>query len=211
MFLKKAGLAENIYMKKNTLTRFVITIFVGLLFFIMIALTCVNFHHRKVEKQEAQVKERAVETLEKMGYSVELIEEKKFCIEEDGVKNYFYIDHSDVCFDKCEFEVKEEGVKVKEGEILISIRYKDSDNVSVRYDDTRVLIQDDGTEELMYSGSYFVSNTDFDEESLVIDTFIPDDKQKSIDAYNTVMKYTTVEVLKDHYNEALTICKALNE
>ncbi len=156
------------------------------------------------------MKEKAIDNASKNGYNAEFIEKKKFFIEDNEVKYYFLIDASGVCFDECEFEVQEDGVKVKDGALLISIRHKDNNNISVRYDDTRIILLDDGTEKAMYSGMFFISNTDFDKESFVINSFVPDAEQKALEAYNTIMKYTSADKLKKEYNQALAICKLLN-
>lgn len=159
---------------------------------------------------EASIKEKAISNAQKYCYTIEFTDEKEFCIKKDDVNYYFRIDTSGVCFDECEFEVQEEGVKVKEGAILISIRHKDNNNLSVRYDDTRIVLLDDGTEEAMYSGMSFISNTDFDKESFVINSFVPDAEQKALEAYDTIMEYTSVDKLKKQYNQALAICDQLN-
>ena len=202
-------------MKKNNVIKTIIYLLVGNLLLITLILTFVHIHQGKERGKkvqvEAQIKEKAIENASKNGYSVQLVDEKKFYIEKDGVKYVFSINASGVCFDECEFKAQEEGVKVKEGEVILTIRSVDDGNVQVRYDDTRIVLLDDGTEEGMFCGSYFISNTDFDKESLIIDYFLPDAEQKSIDAYEWIMKFITVEGLKEQYNKALSICEQLNE
>lgn len=160
---------------------------------------------------ETEIKRMAVNNAQKYGYAIEFTDEKTFCMKKDDVKYSFCIDVSGICFDCCEFAVEEENVTVKKGTVILTITDLGDGNVDVDYDDTRVIIADDGTEEPMFSGSYFISNTDFDKESLVIQPQIIDDKQKSIDAYDKIMRFITVDELKEQYNKALAICKQLNE
>ncbi len=195
---------------KNNAYKTVLLIFTGIILGIFLTSTCIDVYRKAVKKHEAQVKEKAIDKASKNGYNAEFIEKKKFFIEDNEVKYYFLIDASGVCFDECEFEVQEDGVKVKDGALLISIRHKDNNNISVRCDDTRIILLDDGTEKAMYSGMFFISNTDFDKESFVINSFVPDAEQKALEAYNTIMKYTSADKLKKEYNQALAICKLLN-
>ena len=58
---------------------------------------------------------------------------------------------------------------------------------------------------------FFISNTDFDKESFVINSFVPDAEQKTLEAYDTIMEYSSVDELKEKYNQALAICDQLNE
>ena len=194
----------------NDLKRIITIIACTLLFFFMIS-GCAFSDHEKISKKEEQVKARMLENADKNGYAVEFNDEKTFCIKNGQVAFYYIITPSKVDFDYCEFVTEEEGVEVKEGEILITIRKKENGNVRVRYHDNRVVVLEDGTEKGMYSCGYFISNMDFDKDSLVIDDFILDDKQKSLDAYDTIMEFVTVDELKEHYNEALSICNQLNE
>lgn len=193
---------------------------IGALLVIFIISAFFYGHYSKAKKEqaiaeqkaiEAQVKEKAINNAKACGYSIEFTEDKTFFMEKDDVKYSFCISASGVCFDYCEFIEIEKDVNVKEGEVVLKIKNMEDGKIKVRYDDTRVIIADDGTEEGLFSGSYFISNTDFDKESLVIQPQIIDDKQKSIDAYDTIMKFTTVDELKEQYNKALAICKQLNE
>ena len=178
----------------------IICIFIVLFFYI---------HRETAKLQEAQVKAKLLFNASKKDYYLEFENEKAFCIEKDNVKYSFYITTSGVCFDECEFEVREKGVIVKNGEVSLIIRQKDDGNVLVRYDDMRVVIRDDGTEEGMYCGGYFICNKDF-EESSIEGSAIIDGYQKALDAYTWIKKFTTLEELKEQYNKALAICEQLN-
>ena len=160
---------------------------------------------------EARLKEKAIDNMKQNGYSSEFIEEKKFYIENNGVKYYFLIDDSGVVFDSCEFFVEEENVAVKEGTIEITITDFRDGTVNTFYHDTRVKVLSDGTEEKNYSTGNFTSNKEFDKSSLVINSFVPDAEQKALEAYDTIMEYTSVDKLKEQYNQALAICNQLNE
>ena len=100
---------------------------------------------------------------------------------------------------------------VKKGTITIMITDLGDGMVDVFYDDSIVIIQDDGTEEGMYSGGYFISNTEFAEKSLTAPENLIDGEHKVKKAYDRIMRFTTIENLKEHYNQALEICKQLNE
>ena len=203
--------AENKDMKKNNVIKTIIIIFASISLCVIIALTCVHAHRETVRKQESTIKEKAVENASKNGYSMQFVEEKKLCIEKDGVKYYFCIDASGILFNECEFEVQEEGVKVKEGKVILTIRKMNDDNIRVGYDDTRIVLLDDGTERDMWAIGYFISNKDYDEDSLEPNYFVPDGKFEMEQDYDIIMKFTTAEVLKEHYNKALSICEQLNE
>ena len=198
-------------MKKNNVIKIIIIIFTVSLLFIILISTCVHIHRVKVKRQEAHVKEKAIGNASKNGYSIQFDDEKTFCYEEDGVKYYFCIEASGICFDKCEYNVVEDGVEVKEGEIIITIRDAGDDNVNVGYYDTRVIVLDDGTERDRWSIGYFISNKDYEENSLEPNYFVPDGEFKMEQDYKTIMKFTTVEDLDEHYNKALSICNRLNE
>lgn len=203
----------NNKLKKNML----VSISALLVIFITLAFCYGHYSRAKKEQAiaeqkviEAQVKEKAINNAKACGYSIEFTEDETFCMEKDDVKYSFCISASGVCFDYCEFIKIEKDINVKEGEVMLKIKNLEDGKIKVRYDDTRVIIADDGTEDPMFSGSYFISNTDFDKESLVIQPQIIDDKQKSIDAYDKIMRFITVDELKDQYNKALAICKQLN-
>ena len=209
----------NNKIKKNMLT------FTVALLFLVVALFCTYRYQESVKKEKAieeqkaienaviekEIKEKAISNAKNYGYTIEFTDEKTFCMKKDEVKYSFCIDTSGVRFDYCEFYVEEENVNVKEGDVILKIKDIGNDEIEVRYDDTRIVILDDGTEELMFSGADFVSNLDFDKESLIIDPNKIDDKQKSLDAYTWIMKFVTVDDLKEHYNKALAICNQLNE
>ena len=205
-------------MKKNNKFKTVIIIFASVLLFTMLTSICVHLHREKVKrqaaqikKQEAQVKEKAIENASKNGHSIQFDDEKTFCFEEDGVKYSFRIEASGICFDECEYNVVEEGVEVKEGEIIITIRDVGDDTVNVGYYDTRVIVLDDGTERDRWSIGYFISNKDYDEDSLEPNYFVPDGEFKMEQDYKKIMNFTTAEDLDEHYNKALSICEQLNE
>ena len=194
---------------------------IGILLIIVIALVCFHINQEKVKKEtaiaeqnaeiEACIKEKAVVNAQKLNCSIEFTDEKDFCIEKDDVKYYFRVDISGVHLDYCEFAVKEEKITVKKGTITIMITDLGDGMVDVFYDDSRVIIQDDGTEEGMYSGGYFISNTEFAEKSLTAPENLIDGEHKVKKAYDRIMRFTTIENLKEHYNQALEICKQLNE
>lgn len=209
----------NNKIKKNMLT------FTVALLFLVVALFCTYRYQESVKKEKAieeqkaienaviekEIKEKAISNAKNYGYTIEFTDEKTFCMKKDGVKYSFCIDASGVRFDYCEFYVEEENVNVKEGDVVLKIKDIGNDEIKVRYDDTRIVILDDGTEEGKFSGSFFISNTEFDKDSLVIDANKIDDKQKSLDAYTWIMKFVTVDDLKEHYNNALAIRNQLNE
>lgn len=197
--------------------------FTAVLFFLFVALFCIYSHQESVKAEKAteqqnaienvvkEIKEKAISNAKYYGYSIEFIDEKTFCIKKDEVKYNFCIDTSGVKFDYCEFYVEEENVNVKEGDVLIKIKDMGNDEIKVRYDDTRIVILDDGTEEGKFSGSYFISNTEFEKESLSAPDNLIDGEHKVKKAYNKIMHLTTIDNLKEHYNQALTICNQLNK
>jgi len=164
-----------------------------------------------IEKAEACIKEKAISNAQKYCYTIEFTDEKEFCIKKDDVNYYFRIDTSGTCFDRCKFAVEEENVTVKNGTVILTIKDLGDGNVDVDYDDSRIIVLDDGTEEGMYSGGYFISNTEFDENSLVAPDTLIDGEHKVKKAYDKIMRFTTKEKLKEHYNQALAICNQLNE
>lgn len=192
---------------------------IGILLILIIALVC--FHINQVKKEtaiaeqnaeiEACIKEKALVNAQKSNYSIEFTDEEDFCIKKDDVEYYFRVDTSGVHLDYCEFTVEEENITVKKGTITIMITDLGDGMADVFYDDSRVIIQDDGTEEGMYSGGYFISNTEFDEESLTAPDTLIDGDHKVKKAYDKIMRLTTIENLKEHYNQALAICNQLNE
>lgn len=197
--------------------------FTAVLFFLFVALFCIYSHQESVKAEKAteqqnaienvvkEIKEKAISNAKYYGYSIEFIDEKTFCMKKDEVKYNFCIDTSGVKFDYCEFYVEEENVNVKEGDVLIKIKDMGNDEIKVRYDDTRIVILDDGTEEGKFSGSYFISNTEFEKESLSAPDNLIDGEHKVKKAYNKIMHLTTIDNLKEHYNQALTICNQLNK
>ena len=203
----------------------IIIILLGILFCISIIMTAFYNHRQNVKKEkavaeqkaienaaiEADIRKKAISNAEKYGYAIGFSDEKIIYMEKDAVKYYFRVDVSGICFYYCKFAVEEENVTLKKGTVILTITDLGDGNVDVDYDDSRVLISDDGTEVPMYGGGYFVSNKDFDKESFVIDPVRIDGKQKSIEAYDTIMKFITVDDLKEHYNKALSICEQLNE
>ena len=207
MCLQTQGSNKNI--TTNSSIKVISIILASFIFLIAIASVGIHFQQDKVKKQEAQKLDNAVANVEKKGYHVQAVDGKKFYIEKDGVKYYFTPDSDGVKLYYCEYPVEEENVKVKEGEVLIKIYCKDDDTVSVAYHDMRVIIQDDGTEEGMYCGGYFICNKDF-EESSIEGSAIIDGYQKALDAYTWIKKFTTLEELKEQYNKALAICEQLN-
>lgn len=210
-------------MKKNQRKK-IFFVSIGILLLLAIVLSYI-FHYQWIKKEKAiaeqkiqeasviksSIKEKAINNAKKYGYSIEFTDEDTFSMEEAQVKYSFRIDVSGICFDRCTFAVEEENVTVKEGTVMLTIKDLGNGNVDVDYDDSRILLSEDGTEELMFSGADFISNSDFDKETLVIDPNKIDDRQKSLDAYTWVMKFVTVDNLKEQYNKALIICNQLNE
>lgn len=196
-------------MKKNNSKKALFIIFTIAIFLVSIVLVAIHLYQDIIERQKELVIDKAFVNAEKRGYHVQYVEEKKLCVEENNVKYYFIADSKKAILYYCEYPVEEEGVEVKEGEVMISILYEDEDTVSVGYDDMRVIIQEDGTEEMMYCGGYFICNKDFEELSIKGPSIV-DGYQKALDAYTWVKKFTTLEDLKDHYNKALAICEQLN-
>ena len=193
--------------------------------FIIIVLLCCYKYQEKLKKdkvraeQKAQedfiikscIKDKAIKNAEKYGYSIEFSDENVFFMEKDAVKYSFRIDVSGTCFDRCKFAVEEENVTVKNGTVILTIKDLGDGNVNVDYDDSRIIVLDDGTEEGMYSGGYFISNTEFEENSLVAPDTLIDGEHKVKKAYDKIMRFTTIDNLKEHYNQALAICNQLNE
>lgn len=199
-------------MKKNNFEKTVIPIAVGVLMAILISITYIRIHGIIAMRQETQVKERILANASQNNYEAIFVDDKRFYIDEDKVKYYFDVEISGVRFDKCEFIVEEDNVKVKEGEIQIRIRNIENDKVNVGYHDSRVLLLDDGTEKSRSSTGYFISNAEFDENSLTIpNTLIPDIEYKVQSDYQMIMKFTTVDTLKECYSKGLKICEQLNK
>lgn len=215
MYQRKA-----VFIDMNNKIKKLIVVLISALLLIFITLAFCYGHYSKAKKEqaiaeqrviEAQVKEKTINNAKACGYSIEFTEENAFCMEKEDIEYCFQIDPAGVIFDYCEFPVEEENVNVKKGNVVICIMNEGNDKLNVSYSDSRIILLDDGTEEPMFSASYFISNADFDKESLVIQPQIIDDKQKSIDAYDKIMRFITVDELKEQYNKALAICKQLNE
>ncbi len=188
--------------------------------FILITTICLYRHQDKVKREqmaifeatiEKQVKEKAINNARAYGYSIEFTEDKTFSMEKDETKFCFQICADGVIFDYCEFPVEEENVNVKEGDVVVCVMNEENDKLNVSYSDSRIVLLDDGTEEPMFSASYFISNKDFDENSLTAPDTLIDGEHKVKKAYDKIMRLTTKEKLKEHYNEAITICNQLNE
>ena len=147
-----------------------------------------------------------------VGVHIEFSGPKTFFIKEGPVTYCYDMSISGVKFVRYYISVDEPGVKVKKGEVIVNIQPEGNNHNLVRgsYDDTRIVIADDGKEEPLYSGSFFVCNDEFEESSLVF-TGMLDAEQDTIDAYNHVSKLVPVEKLKQYYNRALTLCNQLNE
>ena len=157
-------------------------------------------------------KEQIIDRSNAIGVSVEFSGPKTFFIKEDSVTYCYDMSISGVKFVRYYISVDEPGVNVKKGEVIVNIQPEGKNQNLVRgsYDDTRIVITDDGKEEPLYSGSFFVCNNEFEESSLVF-TGVLDAEQDTIDAYNRVSKLVPVEDLKQYYNRALTLCNQLNE
>ncbi len=156
-------------------------------------------------------KEMIIEKANKAGLSVEFSGPKIFFIKEGPVTYCYDLKMSGVKFIKYDISVEESGVKVKEGDLIVSIKRRDHDNeIQGSYDDSRIVVTDDGTEKVLFSSMFFVCNDNLDRESLVTKGWI-DAEQKAIDAYEIVTGYVPIEELKQYYNRALEICNQLNE
>ena len=213
---------ESLLKKNNNLKKIVLAT-MGIVLFILLAMTCFYMHKENVKKQkaidekiakenatiEAMVKEKAVKNATTAGFDMQFTDEKTFCIEKDGVKYYFFIDASKVVIDRCEFLV-ETNVIVKKGNMEITITDLHNGNINVFYDDSRVVILDDGSEEGKYSTGYFICNEQFEDSSIEGGVII-DGEQKARDSHYTITQFITMEELKEQYNKALAICKQLNE
>lgn len=214
---------KSLYKKNNNIKKSKI-ISIGIVLFILLLLTCICIHKENVKKQkaideqiakenaaiEAITKEKAVKNAIKYDYDIQFTDAKTFCIEKDDVKYYFFIEASKVVFDNCEFLVETNEI-VKKGNMEITITDLHDGNIKAFYDDSRVVILDDGAEEGQYSTGYFISNSEFDEESLTAPDTLIDGDHKVKKAYDKIMCLTTIENLKEHYNQALAICNQLNE
>lgn len=208
-------MAEGEGMEKKNRVKGIVIAITCVLSLVLIAYTATIINQTRVASKKAQVKEKAIENGTKDGYHLEFIdmeytEDEVFCIEEGGVKYYYSILESGVTFYECKFLVVEEGVEVKEGELTISIADRRDGNLDVGYRDHRAIVLEDGTEKRHYNSGGFVSNTDFDKDSRVINNFVIDAELKSIQGYETIMKYSSVEELKGYYQKALLICDKLN-
>ena len=211
-------------MKKKDNIKKIFIIALGIMLLVILAITCFYIHKENVKKQkaideqiakenaaiEAQVKEKVLDNVSKNGYSVEFSDEKTFCFEKDDVRYFFRIDKVGVCFDNCKFAVEKENVSVKEGTVIITITNLGDGKVDVDYDDTRVVINDDGTEKGMFSGGYFICNDQF-EDSSVEGSALIDGEQKARDSHYTITQFITMKELKDHYDQAVDICNQLNK
>ncbi|WP_147367726.1 hypothetical protein [Butyrivibrio sp. X503] len=194
-------MGESIRLKKIKIVLLIImsiTLISGAILFIL----------KGADKRE---KEKILENANKNGYMIEFADDSSLFIEKQNAKFYYNVDLSGVFFDKCDILVEEKDVKVKEGDIVITIKDKGNNFVNVSIHDSRILIKEDGTEEDHFYSTFFTSNDEFDESSLVISEAKVDDEQKSKDAYKHVMDYLTPENLKDYYNQAKDICDHLNE
>lgn len=166
---------------------------------------------QRIEKAESRTKEIALSNARKYFYPIEFIDKKEFCIKKDDVNYYLVIGTSGVYLDYCEFTIEEYDVKVKKGTVTIKISDLYDGTVDVSYDDSRVVILDDGAEERQYSTGYFISNYEYDIDSLTSFDNSIDGKHKVKKAYDYIMRLTTIENLKEHYNQALAIRNQLNE
>ena len=146
------------------------------------------------------------------GYKIEFSDSTMFHINEGAVTYYYSLGLTGINFIKYDIKIEEPGVKVKEGELIVSIKRKNKDGSQIkgRFHDTRIIIDDEGNEEILYSGMSFRCNSNFDRSSLVISGVL-DAEQKAIDAYENVTGYVPIEELKQYYNRALEICNQLNE
>lgn len=155
-------------------------------------------------------KEMIIEKANKAGLNVEFSGPKIFFIKEGPVTYCYDLEISGVKFIKYDISVEESGVKVKEGNLIVSIkRHKHENEIQGSYDDSRKVITDDGTEKALFSSMFFVCNANFDRVSLVTKGWI-DAEQKAIEAYESVTGYVPIEELKQYYKRAMDICDQLN-
>ena len=182
-------------LKKIILIVFCIFIIAVTLFFIM------NYRYEAILEKTY----KAGEPAEFSGY-------RNFSVKEGAVTYFYKLEIADVKFVKYEIVVEEPDREVKEGEITVSVRNKDKkgNRIVGRYDDTRVVIEEDGTEKYMYSGMSFISNRNFDRSSLYTKGLL-DAEHKAIEAYEAVTGYVPIEELKRYYNRALEIRDQLND
>ena len=178
--------------------------------FLLIAI-CILFIMVTIFFVMSHKKEMIIEKVNKAGLNVEFSGDKIFYIKEGPVTYWYDLEISGVKFIKYDIFVEESGVKIKEGDLIVSIKRRDHDNeIQGSYDDSRIVVTDDGTEKVLFSSMFFVCNDNFDRESLVTKGWI-DAEQKAIDAYEIVTGYVPIEDLKQYYNRALEICNQLNE
>lgn len=156
-------------------------------------------------------KEMIIEKANKAGLNVEFSGPKIFFIKEGPVTYCYDLEISGVKFNKYDISVEESGVKVKEGELIVSIKRKNKDGSQIkgRFHDTRIVIDDEGNEEILYSSMSFRCNSNFDRSSLVLSGVL-DAAQKAIEAYENVTGYVPIEELKQYYKRAMDICNQLN-
>ncbi|RKM55282.1 hypothetical protein D6853_11220 [Butyrivibrio sp. X503] len=146
---------------------------------------------------------------ENNGYTLNNQNEKILYIEKGGALYYYEVGVFDIHFDKCVIPVKEEDVEVKKGKAEVIISEENKNKVRVTVHDSRVLINDDGSEEEQYAVTYYICDKKFDSSSIESKTMIDSDV-KAKKAYKHVERFLTTEELKDYYNKALTIRDQLN-
>ncbi|RKM55283.1 hypothetical protein D6853_11225 [Butyrivibrio sp. X503] len=155
------------------------------------------------------IKENAKEN----GYDLESVDDKTVCVEDGEAKYYYTVGAFGASFDRCEITVEEEGVEVKEGEIVVAISDGGKNKRRVNVDDSRIVKSEDGKEINRCEKRSFVSDEEFEEssvESEEADDGVDDGKGNARKAYEYVKKLLSVTQLKAYYDNALIIRDRLN-
>ncbi|MBR4356935.1 MAG: hypothetical protein IKQ00_03335 [Butyrivibrio sp.] len=177
---------------------------------IVIIVICIGIVTMTIFFWGSYKKEKIIKKANEAGVNIEFSGSKIFCIKEGAVTYYYNLGISEVDFIKYDISVEEPGIKVKEGDLIVSIKKRHNNEIQGSYDDSRIVLKEDGSEKLSFSSMFFVCNDNFDRSSLVTTGWI-DAEQKAIDAYEIVIGYVPIENLKQYYNRALTLCNQLNE
>ena len=156
----------------------------------------------------ASPKEKLESKAEENGYDIEFIDNKIFCIHEEDASYYYKRTLTGIKFVKCEIPVSEDNVTVLEGSVKIIITDHKWNKVQVVTDDDRVIIDENGKKRLCFSYVRFISNKNFDEDSL--DPIGPlDGEHKAKKGYKAAMKYLTKEDLINYYTRSYEILENL--
>ena len=135
--IKEYNMTQSKKIKVTLIITICIFIIVGIVIFI-----CVRHNKKEVVFEKAR----------EHGYNIEFSDSTMFYINEGAVTYYYSLDMSGINFIKYDIKIEEPGVKVKEGELIVSIKRKNKDGSQIkgRFHDTRTIIDDEGNEEILY-------------------------------------------------------------